>query len=252
MASRGEQRREAREGGGSAMTRFYWIMGVVAVAGIALVGYAIGSGGSGRAAVEPVDVEGLDNMETLVAMAQGVTRGEVDAPVTIAEFADYQCPACATFGLLVKPQLDLAYVQSGKARYVFYDFPLTAIHAHAFLAARAGRCANDQGRFWEFQQVVLRNQSTWSPKQQVQGDFAQYAADAGADRSTFEACLRSDAHADVVTANMRLGEELGVQGTPTVMVSMGRGMARRVPRTDFASIQAVVEEFLAERAGTGG
>lgn len=228
------------------MTKFYWILGAVAVIGIGAVGYSVGSGTLGTAATEPVDVEGLDNMETLVELAQGVTKGDPNAPVTIVEFADYQCPGCGSFALSVKPQVDLSYVQSGKAKFVFYDLPLISIHPHAFLAARAGRCANDQGRFWEYQDVIFRNQPNWSTKQSVQGDFVDFAEEAGADRDTFEACLASDAHADVVTANMRLAEQLGINGTPTIMVSAGRGMARRLNGFDFGSIQSVVDGLLAD------
>lgn len=246
MPSRGEQRREARSEGGSQMKTFYWVLGAVAVLGIVAVGYSLGSSGFGRAAMEPVEVEGLDNMETLVNLAQGVTIGDPNAPVTIAEFADYQCPGCGGFALSVKPQLVANYVETGKAKFVFYDYPLTSIHPHAFLAARAGRCANDQGRFWEFHEIIFRNQSRWSSKQQVTGDFADYAVEAGADKGTFEACLKSDAHADVVSANMRLAYELGIEGTPTVMVSMGRGMARRLMSFDYQAIRTMVDNLLAE------
>jgi len=228
------------------MTKFYWILGAVAVVGIGAVGYSVGSKTFGTAATEPVDVPGLDNMDTLVAMAQGITKGDPDAPITIVEFADYQCPGCGGFALQVKPQVELSYVQTGKAKFVYYDLPLVSIHAHAFLAARAGRCANDLGRFWEFQDIIFRNQPTWAAKQTVLGDFVDYAEQAGADREAFEACLKSDAHAEVVTANMRLADALGINGTPTIMISQGRGMARRLNQNSFQAIQQVVDGMLAE------
>jgi protein-disulfide isomerase len=230
------------------MKKFYTILAVVAVVGIAAVGYAVGSNRMGKAATEPIDVAGLDNMETLVAKAVGVTKGDPAAPITIAEFADYQCPACGAFALTVKPQVDLIYVQTGKAKFVYYDFPLISIHQHTFLASRAGRCANDQEKFWEFQQVMFRNQSTWASKTDVIGDFVDYAGEAGADKDVFDACLRSDAHAETITANLRLAEALGLDGTPTVMVSMGRGMARRLMSADFQSIKAAIEELEAQAA----
>lgn len=230
------------------MTKFYWVLGAVAVLGIAAVGYSVGAGTMGKAATEPVDVEGLDNMETLVSLAQGVTKGDPDAPITIAEFADYECPGCGAFTLTVKPRLDQNYVQTGKAKFVYYDFPLISIHPYSFLAARAGRCANDQGKFWEFQQVIFRNQSTWVTKTSVEGDFADYAEEAGVDKGAFEKCLKSDAHADVVSANLRLAEELGIEGTPTVMISMGRGMARRLMSFDYESIQGAIDALIAESA----
>lgn len=233
------------------MTKFYWILGAVAVIGVAVVGYSVGSNSFGTAVAEPVEVEGLDDMETLVDMAQGVTRGDPNAPVTVVEFADYQCPACGAFALSVKPQVDLTYVQTGKVRFVYYDFPLTQIHAHAFLAARAGRCAGDQGKFWEYHDILFRNQPSWASQQTVVGTFVDYGEEIGLDVDAFEACVKSDRYADVISANMRLGYELGVDGTPTIMVSRGQGMARRLSNFDFQSIQSVVEAYLAEVDGSG-
>lgn len=227
------------------MTKFYWVLAAVAVLGITAVGYAVGAKRMGKAVTEPIEVEGLDNMETLVAKAVGITKGDPAAPITIAEFADYQCPSCGVFALSVKPLIELNYVQTGKAKIIYYDFPLISIHAHSFLASRAGRCANDQGRFWEYQQVMFRNQSTWVSRSDVLDAFVDYAGQAGADPEPFEACLRSDAHADVVTANLRLAEQLGIDATPTVMVSMGRGMARRLVGYDYESVKAAIDEVLA-------
>ena len=250
MASRGEERRKARGENGGEMTKFYWILGAVAVIGIGIVGYSVGSNTLGTAATMPVDVEGLDDMERLVELAQGVTRGDPSAPITIVEFGDFQCPGCGQFALQVKPQVDLTYVQSGQAKFVFYDYPLVEIgHQHAFLAARAARCAGDLERYWEYHDALFRNQSSWSSQTQVAGTFVEYAEQLGLDTELFEACLRSDRHADVVTANMRLGRELGVNGTPTIMISEGRGMARRLQSYGFPAIQSAIEEIRAEGAG---
>lgn len=250
MASRGEQRRKARETGGTDMKRFYWVFGAVAVIGVVAVGYSLGSSTLGTAATEPVNVEGLDDMERLVGLAQGVTKGDPNAPITIVEFADYQCPGCGAFALSVKPQVELSYVQSGKAKFTFFDFPLVNNHPHAFLAARAARCAGDQDRFWEYQDALFRNQPTWSAKTEVVGDFVDYAEATGLDTESFEACLKSDRHADVVTANMELGNQLGIPGTPTIMVSEGGGMARRLNSFDFQSIQLVVDGLLESSGST--
>lgn len=253
MASRGEQRREARKKGGSEMTKFYYTLGIVAVIGVAIVAYSVGSQAMSTAATQPVDVEGLDDMSKLVAMAQGVTKGEESAPITIVEFADYSCPGCAQFDMTVKPQLELQYVQTGKAKFVFYDFPLTSIHPHSFLAARAARCAGDQGKFWEYQDLLFRHQAEWATKNSVEGDFDNFAEQAGLDMDAFNSCVNSDAHADVVSANMRLASELGINQTPTIMVSAGKGMARRLTNYDYQSISAEVERLLAEmNADTAG
>lgn len=226
------------------MMKFYWVLGAVAVIGVGVVGYSVGSNTFGTAATEPVEVEGLDDPEQLVQLAQGVTKGDPDAPITIVEFGDFQCPGCGGFALDVKPQVELAWVQSGQAKFVFYDFPLTQIHPHAFLASRAARCAGDQDRYWEYHDVLFRNQSSWAGDQNPNSRFVGYAEDVGIDEDGFEACLKSDRHADVVSANMRLAYELGVDGTPTVLISQGRGMARRLPDSYFRTIEAVMQDLL--------
>lgn len=232
------------------MTKFYYILGVVAVIGVGIVAWSVGSQAMGRPATEPVAVEGLDDMSKLVALAQGVTEGEESAPITIAEFADYSCPSCGTFATLYKPQVLKAYVETGKAKFVFYDYPLTSIHPHSFLAARAARCAGDQGKFWEYQDLLFRSQSQWAMKASVEGDLEDFADKAGLDTDGFKTCLDSDAYADVVSANMRLGDELGVDRTPTLMVSAGGGMVRRLGDFSFEGISTEVDRLLAQMSPT--
>jgi protein-disulfide isomerase len=226
------------------MTKFYWVFGAVAVIGVGSVMYSMGNS-FGTAVSEPIEIEGLDDMATLAELAQGVTKGDPDAPVTIVEFADYQCPGCGAFALSVKPQIDLTYVQTGKAKFVYYDFPLVSIHNFSFLAARAARCAADQDKFWDYQTELFRNQPSWAADPAPMGRFLDYAEAIGLDESTFEGCVKSDQHADVVSANMRLAYELGISGTPTIMISAGGGMTRRLNNFDFQSIQSVVEDLLA-------
>lgn len=209
--------------------------------------------GNGTVAVEPVEFEGMDDPQTVVQLASGVTTGNPDAPITIAEFGDYQCPGCAGFAGTVKPQLEIAYLQGGQVKFVFFDYPLISIHPHAFLAARASRCAQDQDLYWEYHTELFNNQRAWSVSQTAPlGLFEDYAAAVGLDEGSFRECLRSDQHAELVTANMQLGHLLGVTGTPSVMVSEGGGVARRLPDTSFESIRTVVEEMLGNLEGGAG
>lgn len=238
--------KEPRDGGGSDMTKFYVILGVVAVLGVGAIGYSVGSGGLGAAASEPVEVEGLDDPRRLVELAQGMVRGEDDAPITIVEFGDFQCPACSQFSSMVKPQVLAAFVESGRAKFVYYDFPLTQAHAHAFLAARASRCADDQERYWDYHDMLYARQNDWAFSSSPSGQFVSYAEELGLDGGDFESCLKSDEHAVTITANMRLGEILGVPGTPTVLVSRGEGMARRLSTFSYEAIRDAVEEVQGE------
>lgn len=212
-----------------------------------------GCGMTGDTALQPMDLPDIANdNQALVELAQGVTMGDPNAPITLVEFADFQCPGCAGFASMMKPQIDLAYIESGQAKFVFYDFPLIAIHPHAFLAARAARCAGDQELFWQYHNALFRYQSRWSLSASPPIDlFEDYAAEVGLDQAMFSGCLRSDAHAAVVSANMILGQQLGVNGTPTLMVSRGSGMARQVQANSFEGLQRIMDELLAEVAADG-
>ena len=237
---------------------FYVVLGATAVvAAGALAWSALGSG-LGSAATLPVVsiVEGeFENLGELVAMATGVERGDPNAPITILEFGDFQCPACQQFATFVKPQLDLAYVEAGIARFVFHDYPIVSGHPHSFLASRGARCALDQGEqyFWPFHDQLFAHQSTWSLSQSPpMSAFEDYASTIGLDGGEFEACLDSDRFADVVSANMRLGIELGVSGTPTIFVSRGGGMGVRVNRWNEAdAFRTVIDRLMEEESGDG-
>jgi protein-disulfide isomerase len=247
VASRGERRRKSRDSNGSDMTRFYWVLGIVAVLGLGLVGYQVAAHRAGGAATQPVDLKGLDDPAALMRAAQGITKGSPDAPVTIIEFGDYECPACGEFTLQIQPQVEKAYVATGKAKLVFYDYPLVSIHAGSFIAARAARCANDQDRFWQFHSELYRKQNDWVAKANPISAFVGYAKSLGMDGGAFQHCLESDRHADVVTADMRLAQQLGLNSTPTIMVGLAKGMPRRLGEDfSFKAVKALVDQVLAE------
>ena len=237
---------------------FYVVLGGTAVIAAGALAWSMIGGGLRSAATQPIVsiVEGeMEDLGALVAMATGVERGDPNAPITILEFGDFQCPACQQFATFVKPQLDLLYVDAGIARFVFHDYPIVSGHPHAFLAARGARCALDQGEqyFWPFHDQLFAHQSTWSFSQGAPlNAFEDLAATIGLDVGDFGDCLDSDRFADVVSANMRLGIELGVSGTPTVFVSKGGGMGIRVTRwSEFDAFKTVIDRLLEEDAGDG-
>jgi len=190
-------------------------------------------------ATEPVPVE-LEAGE--LSRVQGISVGRDDAPVVIYEFADFQCPACAQFAQFGTPYIKQRHVEAGTVRYVHYDFPLIQIHPHAFLAARAGRCAHEQGRFWEYHDLLYAEQANWSQQEQVLTMFVDYAQTVGADRTAFEQCLRSDRYAEDVSRHMKLGEALNVPGTPTLFINGRRAQIRSLEDLD---------QLIAQEAGGG-
>jgi protein-disulfide isomerase len=111
------------------------------------------------------------------------------------------------------------YVDSGTVRFVWYDFPLVQIHKNAMLAARAGRCANEQNQFWAFHDVIFARQQEWSESSDAADLFAGYAQQVGLDRGAFETCLGSDKYQKEVSESYQLGSTLGVTGTPTIFIN---------------------------------
>ena len=248
---------------GGDLKAFYMVLGAAAVVAAGALGWSAFGGGLSSAAMEPTSsivLGEIEDVEALVEMATGVERGDPNAPITILEFGDFQCPSCRQFFSFVKPQLDLAYVDEGVARFVFHDFPVVSAHRYAFFAARGARCALDQGEqyFWPFHDQLFSQQPTWGavPPNElsataVGNTFEGYAGTLGLDVEEFAACLDSDRHADVVSANMRLGIELGVDRTPTVFVSKG-GRSVRVTRwNEFEAYQSVIDRMIEEDAGDG-
>jgi protein-disulfide isomerase len=149
--------RKAAAARGSTLKPFYWILAVVGLVGIAVIGW-ITLKGSGQAAQAPIELspEQLANAQELVKTAQGIKLGPDNARVRLLVFSDYQCPACGIYGTMVEPNLRREYVETGKVQVVYHDFPLVSLHRWAFLAARAGRCANELNKFWEFHDVMLQ------------------------------------------------------------------------------------------------
>ncbi|MFC1791931.1 DsbA family protein [Gemmatimonadota bacterium] len=231
---------------GGDLRRFYIIFAAVALVGIGAVGYSVGSQAMGNPVMEPVDLEGIDDLRRLTELAVPVTSGAEDAPVTIIVFGDYLCNHCSAFSLRERPLVEENYVDTGVARLIFYDFPLDPRpEVGTFLAARAARCAGDQGRYWEYHDQLYRSQLTWGLEADKIDIFQDYAEALGLDRGDFRGCLNSDRHAEAVTANRELAHALGLTGTPAVLVGTGSGMSRRLPSYYFEAIQEAVESVLA-------
>jgi protein-disulfide isomerase len=228
---------------GGGLRRFYILFGVLAVIGIAVLGYSVGSGATGRAATMPVDLEGTSDLRRLTELAVPITTGNADAPVTIIVFGDFLCNHCAAFSLRIRPQVESAFVETGQAKLLFYDFPLNP-ETGTFLAARAARCAGDQGRYWEYHDQLYRTQITWGGQREKLGILQDYAEELGLDGVEFRSCLNSDRHAAEVSANREMAHALGLGGTPSVLVGSGGGMSRRLPDYAFESIRDAVQAIL--------
>jgi protein-disulfide isomerase len=227
------------------LTPFYAVLAVVALIGVIVLLTQLRRSG-GHAALEPIPVE-IDPSE--ISRVQGVAIGREDAPVVIYEFADFQCPACAQFATFYTPLIKERLVEPGTVRYVYYDFPL-AQHPHSFVAARAARCADEQGRFWEYHDLLYGRQSTWSSMRNAVDFFVDLGREAGLDQRQFEACVRSDRYQEEVSRSLRLGEALGVSGTPTLFVN-GRRL-QQIPGSYSSLEQIILSESGMSAPAQGG
>jgi protein-disulfide isomerase len=222
------------------MRWFYAALAALAVAGVTAIGFALAGQRAGAAVMEPVDLSDVADARTLMELAKPETIGPADAPVKLLVFNDFECPFCAQFALQVKPALKERFVDEGKLQIVYYDFPLSN-RVHSFAAARAARCAGDQDRFWEYHDLLLAEQASWSRRSNALGDLVSYAERLGLDTGEFSSCVRSDRHARLVTANLRLGEQLGVRGTPTIYVN-----GKRAGNWNYASLSRQIAAELGE------
>jgi protein-disulfide isomerase len=136
--------------------------------------------------------------------------GSVDAPVTLVEFSDYQCPFCKRFFDTTLPALKTEYIETGKLRYVFRDFPLDQIHPFARKAAEAAHCTGDQGKYWEMHDVMFQNQRALQDEQLR----AHAEGLGGIDMAAFEDCLTSGKYSAEVQKDFEAGAAAGVRGTP--------------------------------------
>lgn len=180
------------------------------------------------------------------APVPGVSMGSIDAPVVIYEFADFQCTGCRNFALTVAPQMKERLVETGLVRFVYLDFPLER-HAHAFRAARAARCAEDQGRYWEYSGALYARYSALFGIDDADGVLREAAAEAALEPDAFEACLASDRHAETVARSMALAHRMDVRGTPTLFVN-----GRKVAPVSYLSIEALEETVREEAARVRG
>ena len=146
--------------------------------------------------------------------------GKLNAPVTIIEFSDFQCPFCAKFHLETLPLIMNEYINEGQVKLVFRDFPIQSIHPNALPASLAAECANEQGKFKEMHDVLFENQKEWN-KQSIDNviiTFNQYASGMGLDGNTFDSCLKNGKYVEEIQKDLNDGRTYGISGTPGFFV----------------------------------
>ena len=144
-----------------------------------------------------------------IAIDGSPVLGNADAPVTIVEFTDYQCPYCRRHANGAFAQIKKDYVETGKVRYVVRQFPLKAIHPKAVKASEASLCAGDQDQYWEMHHRIFNKTKSFS-----QEEWVRHAEALSLDMDTFNDCLKSGQKTPKVEQDLKEGTALGMRGTP--------------------------------------
>ena len=166
--------------------------------------------------------------------------GDPDAPVTIIEFSDFQCPYCRQFEQQAFPQIKSEYIDTGKVRLVFRDFPLTQIHPNALPAAIAAECAHNQDAFWPMHDRLFNNQNAWGQSSNPNEVFIGYAEEIGLDVETFRQCVENRETLQEISGDFQDGVDGGVRGTPAFFIG-GEMLSGAQP---FSVFQERIESLL--------
>ncbi len=154
-------------------------------------------------------------------------KGAVAAQVAIIEYADFECSFCGDFMREVYPQIIENYIKPGKVKYFYRDLPMPS-HTHAMAAARAARCAGEQGKFWQMHESLFADQTALAEK-----DIFGRAAAVGLNTSKFAACLSSERHTDDIRRSTAEAQKMGINGTPTFLFGVveANGDVMRIEKT---------------------
>ncbi|HEY8256614.1 MAG TPA: thioredoxin domain-containing protein [Gemmatimonadales bacterium] len=149
------------------------------------------------------------------------TKGSAQAPVTVYEMSDFQCPYCRRFALETFPALDSLYIATGKVRWVFVNFPLTSIHPNAVPAAGIAFCAAKQGAFWPMHDLLYQHQSDWAELKDPADYLLSLADSAKISRSELLACVKSPSTTQQVQADAEGASRAGASSTPAFYIEGG-------------------------------
>jgi len=145
-------------------------------------------------------------------------KGRADAPLTVYEMSDFQCPYCREFALATMPVLEREYIQPGKVRLVYINLPLTSLHKNAAAAAEVALCAARQQRFWPMHDLLFRHQAQWAPLASPRAFLLALGDSARLDRARLTRCVASGAAAADVRADAERARRSGATSTPTFYI----------------------------------
>ncbi len=184
-----------------------------------------------------------------VSLDDDPVKGNPDAAITIVEFSDFQCPFCKRFHQTTLPLIQENYIDTGKVKFVYRDFPIESLHPNgAFPAAVASECADEQGMFWQYHDKIFQNQKNWErlAADGVVNELKAYAVQLGLGTNQFNDCLNSGKYLDEVNKDLRDGNSYGVTGTPAFFIGNEEsGYIKLTGAQPYSVFQNVLDQMLA-------
>lgn len=190
---------------------------VLALGGLLIGAIIVSKLAQPNADVAPFTARAI-NVPTGVTPEGFAYKGKPDAPVTVIEYGDFQCPSCAAFAIQQEVAFDQQYVDTGKVRFIYHDFPLPQ-HGNAVIAAAAARAAGEQGKFWQMHELLFARQRVWSERTDIQSLLSSYAEAIGLDRQAFDQVLASQKYVTALETARQQSGQRGVNSTPTFEVN---------------------------------
>jgi protein-disulfide isomerase len=194
------------------------------IAGIVLIAFAVGIGiflaSSNPAAAEPSHPVSPAAPDPMLAQR---TKGRADAPLTVYEMSDFQCPYCRSQAIEVLPVIEQEFIATGKVKWIFINLPLTSIHANAAAAAEFAMCAAKADKFWPVHDLLFEYQAKWAPLKDPGAFLMSLADSVGLGRDALTPCLQSGEMRPLVAAESEGAAKSGVRSTPTVYIE-GEGI----------------------------
>jgi len=231
----------------------FWKFGTFLFAVLFVISLMTGGFGTGdedvvvpqAAAPQPAAPQAPPTNVKLKLGNEGVIEGDENAGIELIEFSDFECPFCGRFYTQTLSQIKKDYIDTGKVKMIYKDFPLS-FHPSAMKAAIAGECAKEQGKFWELHDKIFDNQQAWANQGPIVSIplFKQYASDLGLDENQFNTCLDEDKYADEVQEDIGEAGSL-VSGTPTFLIGNEKdGYTVLVGAQPYQAFKQILDERL--------
>lgn len=170
-------------------------------------------------------------------------KGSQNSPVVLEEFADYQCPTCASMHPVMN---EINAIYGSRIKFIYRNFPLTQIHKNSYEAAVSSEAAGLQGKFWDMQNLLFQNQKNWQNVEMVKPIFEGYAQTIGLDVEKFKSDVAGLAAKERVNKDMERGRSLNVNSTPTILVN---GVPVPFEQMSVEGIRKVVDAEIAKTSG---